>query len=88
MLPRALLEHILQPLPVLVGITQADYETVLDTTTPQERRNKTWIFLDWELAKVIGEDPETMPFETSDKQDVDSSSGIRIVWGTMDQEFS
>ena len=70
-LPRALLEHILQPLPVLVGITQADYETVLDTTTPQERRNKTWIFLDWELAKVIGEDPETMPFETSDQQDVD-----------------
>ena len=51
-LPRALLEHILQPLPVLVGITMADYQLVLDTTTEQERRFKTWVFLDWELVDL------------------------------------
>ena len=87
-LPRALLDHILQPLPVLVGITQDDYEQVLRTTHPSERRYKTWVFLDWELSQVIGEDPEAMPFETDDKMDVDPRSGIRIIWGTMDQEFS
>ena len=87
-LPRPLLDHILQPLPVIVGISQDDYDQVLKTTTQQERRFKTWIFLDWQLSQLMEEEPSTMPFETKDKQDVDPSSGVRIVWGTMDQEFS
>lgn len=63
-LPRALLDRVEQPLPVLVGITHTDYEECLLTMTEKERKFKTWVFLDWELAQVISEDPETMPFET------------------------
>ena len=52
-LPRALLDRVEQPLPVLVGITQTDYEECLQTMTEKERKFKTWVFLDWELAQYI-----------------------------------
>lgn len=87
-LPKALLDRVEQPLPVLVGITITDYEECLRNMTEKERKFKTWVFLDWELAEIIGNDPDCMPFETQDNQDVDDRSGVRIVWGTMDQEFS
>ena len=55
--------------------------------TEKERKFKTWVFLDWELAELIGSDPECMPFYTDDKQDVDDRSGVRIVWGTDEKDF-
>ena len=87
-LPKALLDRVEQPLPVLVGITITDYEECLRTMTDKERKFKTWVFLDYTLAEYIATHPDFMPFETQDKQDVDERSGVRIVWGTMDQEFS
>ena len=75
-------------MPVVVGITHADYENVLFTTTPRERRERIWVFLDWELADIVGEDPEAMPFEFDEEaSDVDERSGVRIVWGAMGQDF-
>lgn len=50
-LPRETIDdYVLQPLPVLVGITTSDYEHIIKTTCETERRYKTWIFLDCHLA--------------------------------------
>ena len=88
-LPRTLLDHITLPFPVILGITHRDYEEVLRTTSPHDRKVKTWVFLDWALASGLPQEPSFMPFDTPlNMQDEDPRSGIRIVWGTMDQEFS
>lgn len=61
---------------------------MLKTTTEQERQFSTWVFLDDTLSNIIGTEPEYLPFQSNyDEQDVDTMSGIRIVWGSMDQEF-
>jgi len=39
------------------------------------------------MANLLGDYPEFLPFE-SYTNDIDSRSGIRIVWGTMDNDFS
>ena len=58
-------------------------------TSEQERSYKTWVFLDQELAYELPEYPEFLPFKSPEEEhDVDSKSGIRIVWGAMDKEFS
>ena len=51
-LPRALLDRVEQPLPVLVGITQYDYEECLVTMTEKERKFKTWVFSDFLLPRI------------------------------------
>lgn len=48
---------------------------------------KTWIFLDPEVARVQAEEPEYAPYKNA-KQEFDAVSGISIVWGSMDQDFS
>mmetsp|Transcript_32166 Transcript_32166/g.42624 ORF Transcript_32166/g.42624 Transcript_32166/m.42624 type:complete len:89 (+) Transcript_32166:540-806(+) len=40
------------------------------------------------MAALIGDYPEFQPFETRDAHDVDSATGVRIVWGAMDKEFT
>ena len=62
-LPRALLQHIVTPLPVLGGINSDDYDEILRETTEPERRMKTWIFLDRDVAQVQSEDSRFAPFE-------------------------
>ena len=48
---------------MLVGITIDDYQKVLMMTTEQERRYKTWIFLDWTLDAVFQNEPYYLPFD-------------------------
>ena len=72
---------------MLVGITIYDYQKVLMMTTEHERRYKTWIFLDWTLEAVFQNEPYYLPFDKAES-DLDEISGIRIVWGTMDNDFS
>lgn len=75
------------PLPVLGGINNDDYDRLRDETSEQERKMKTWIFLDPEVARVQAEEPEYAPYKNA-KQEFDAVSGISIVWGSMDQDFS
>ena len=70
------------PLPVLGGINNDDYDELLRETTEQERKMKTWIFLDRDVARVQFEDSQFAPFDGY--QELDDRSGVRIVWGSMD----
>ena len=56
-LPRALLDSLSTICPVMVGITHSDYEACFDDMDDDERKFKTWVFLDWELAQFISEKP-------------------------------
>jgi hypothetical protein len=75
------------PLPVLGGINNDDYDRLRDETSEQERKMKTWVFLEPGVARVQAEEPEYAPYKNAN-QEFDQVSGISIVWGSMDQDFS
>ena len=86
-LPRPMFDYLLLPIPELVGISLSDYELALTTTSECERKEKTWIFLDAAVSLALEDNPMCLPFQGDDSHDIDSRSGIRIVWGNMDGEF-
>ena len=40
------------PVPVLCGINHDDYDEILRETTEQERKERTWVFLDRDVSRV------------------------------------
>ena len=68
LLPRSILQHIVTPLPVLGGINNDDYDRLRYETSEQERKMKTWIFLDREVARVQAEEPEYAPYKNANQE--------------------
>ena len=86
MFPRCILDRIVTPIPILCGINHDDYDEILRDTTEQEREMKTWVFLDRDVSRVQAELRQFAPFQG--QQELDEQSGVRIVWGSEDQDLA